>query len=110
VGDVVLCHTHANGVVVHRVLRKRRSAAGYRFFIQGDQAAQPDGWLNQAHIYGRLTNLERSGKTIGMHHPIMRTLGLFAALRSRWGFGRKGFSQIIIKRVKFLPSILGLLQ
>jgi signal peptidase I len=82
VGDVVLCSSQADHVVVHRVLRRQPGPQGYAFLVQGDQVAQPDGWIPQARVYGRVTALERAGITINMYRPLAKVLGWLAALRS----------------------------
>ena len=82
VGDVVLCSSQADHVVVHRVLRRQPGLEGYVFLVQGDQVAQPDGWIPQAQVYGRVTALERAGITINMHQPLAKVLGWLTALRS----------------------------
>ena len=75
-------------IVVHRVVRRQSNPGGYSFLVQGDRALRPDGWIDQAHIYGRVTAIVRDGVPIDMHKPAARLLGWLAVLRSRWHIGR----------------------
>jgi hypothetical protein len=83
VADVVLCSRGPDHIVVHRVLRRRHGLDGYDFLVQGDQVAQPDGWIPQAQVYGRVAGIQRAGISIDMHRPVTRVLGWLAVLRSR---------------------------
>jgi len=93
VGDVVLCTLGSGAparVVVHRVVRRLAGPDGCQFMVQGDAVARPDGVIGEAQIYGRVTAIERDAARIDMDQPMMRMLGWLAALRSRWGLGRRG--------------------
>jgi hypothetical protein len=88
VGDVVLCSSDADHVVVHRVVRRQHGPDGWRFLVQGDQVRQPDGWVLPPQLYGRVTALERAGVDMDLMRPGLRALGWFTALRSRARFAR----------------------
>ena len=100
-GDVVLCSTDLDNVIVHRVIRRRVNSVGYSYLVQGDQANKPDGWIPREHMLGRLTMIEREGTLIAMRNPWICLLGTFAFMRSRWNYGRSGFG----KYLKRLPVI-----
>jgi hypothetical protein len=88
VGDVVLCSIGPDCLVVHRVMRRLPGPDGYLFLMQGDRAEQPDGWIQQSQVYGRVAAIERAGVYIDMYRPVMKVLGWFAVLRSNGNFGR----------------------
>lgn len=95
VGDIILCRVLPDRVVVHRVIRQSSNPDGFCFLVQGDQAAQPDGWVQQPQIFGRVTEVERGELHLDMHSPAARVLGLFAVLNSRWHFGRGRIPRIV---------------
>jgi hypothetical protein len=88
VGDVVLCSSGLDRVLVHRVLHRRMNSQGYSYLVQGDQMLSPDGWIPQAQVYGQVAGIERAGKRIDMRRPVMRVLGWLAVLRSHWHTAR----------------------
>lgn len=103
VGDVVLCVTESSMVLVHRVIRRQLRSHDYYFLVQGDQVAQPDGWIQQAQIYGKVETIERDGSQIYMASLAMRFLSVMAVLRSRWHFGTSVFSHQLIRLLKRVP-------
>jgi signal peptidase I len=102
-GDVVLCSIQEDCVVVHRVLRRLPEADGFTFLVQGDQAAQPDGWIPQAQVYGRVAAIERAGVPIDMYQPVMRLLGWLAVLRSRRQLGHRRWVLLATQLARRLP-------
>lgn len=102
-GDIVLCQGEGERVVVHRVIRKRSKPEGLSFQIQGDQAAQPDGWIPAGSIYGRLVAIDREDQLIDMEKTKMRFLGWLAAQRSKWQLGKRGSLQPLSQLIKHLP-------
>jgi signal peptidase I len=105
VGDVVLCSSEPGRIVVHRVLRRQAGPEGYRFTVQGDQVARPDGVIPEAQVYGRVATIERSGAYIDVSRPLMRMLGGYAVLRSRWNIGRGRRLRLAGRLVKRLPVL-----
>lgn len=104
VGDVVLCSPTIGSVVVHRVIRKQLTRKGLRFQVQGDQAAQPDGWISQEQIFGRVSAIERDGIRIEMHGLRLRILNWFAVMRTKFGSERSGVSALTVRLAKKLPG------
>jgi hypothetical protein len=89
-GDIVLCSSRPDCIVVHRVIRVAAGPDGPRFTVQGDAVLHPDGTFSAAQIYGRVAAIERDGSQIVLDEPVMRMLGRAALLRSRlnvrWGW------------------------
>ncbi len=109
VGEVVLCSTASEHVVVHRVIRRQIKSDRHTTQVQGDQISQPDGWMSDAQILGRVTSLERDGRVIELDRPLMRALGRYAALRSRRGSGSipvSGFGGKIARNLPFIGDFL----
>jgi signal peptidase I len=102
-GDVVLCSSQTDCVVVHRVLRRLPEADGFTFLVQGDQAGQPDGWIMQSQVYGRVAAIERAGVPIDMYQPVMRLLGWLAVLRSRRQLGHRRWALLATQLARRLP-------
>ena len=110
VGDVVLCSSQAEHlIVVHRVMRKRLTRDGIRYLVQGDQVSQPDGWMTDEQVFGQLIAIDRNDLQIDMRHPKMRILSGLAVLRSRWQFGRQGWSYKTFSWIKRLPAFFSYL-
>lgn len=103
IGHVVLCNISSSCLVVHRVIQKRSTSKGISFSIQGDQKQEPDGWIQEEQILGRVVEIHRSDQRLEMRNPVMRFLGFLAVLRSRFGIGRKGLPFHIEKSIKKLP-------
>ena len=60
-GDIVaFINPHTQGLAVHRVVEKR----GDSFLIKGDNAPETDGLIREADILGRVTGVERGGKSV----------------------------------------------
>jgi signal peptidase I len=104
-GDVVLSTIDPGRVVVHRVIRRKTDGTGIRYLLQGDYATKADGWVAQADLLGRLVEIQRDGQTLQLERPIAKGLGWLFLLRSRYGFGRGKFCQMIIKVIKGMPMI-----
>jgi hypothetical protein len=105
-GEIVLCLLKDGHVVIHRVVRIDRRAAGLRFLIQGDQVLEPDGWIGAYSVLGRLVELERDGKRISMQSEHSRLLGQLAALRLQWKLNRTGLGHWVVLTLKHLPGFL----
>jgi signal peptidase I len=83
-GDVLL-FTCENGLpLVHRVTRRRKTGGDYAFWIEGDQALQPDGWIHPKNVIGRLDSLQRGSKTFRFNTLVNRALSLALATRKRF--------------------------
>lgn len=102
-GDVVLCVTESGVVLVHRVISKQLRTDDYYFLVQGDQVAQPDGWIPRDQIYGKVETIERNGSQINTNSLAMRFLSAMAVLHSRWHFGTSVFSHKLIRLIKKAP-------
>ena len=105
-GEIVLCLLEDGRVVIHRVVRIDRRANGLRFLVQGDQALEPDGWVEADSVLGRLVELERDGKRISMQNVHTRLLGKLAALRLRWKLNRTSLGHRAALTLKHLPGFL----
>ncbi len=105
VGEVVLCSTASEHVVVHRVIRQQFKKGIQYSQVQGDQIPQPDGWMSDEAVLGRVMSLERDGRVIEMDRPLIRALGRYAAFRSRRGAGQIRLSGLGGKIARNLPFI-----
>ncbi len=105
-GEIVLCLLPEQRVVIHRIVRVDQRSAGLRFLVQGDQALEPDGWLEAESVLGRLVELERDGKRISMQNVHTRLLGKLAALRLRWKLNRTSLGHRAALTLKHLPGFL----
>jgi hypothetical protein len=107
VGDVVLCSSQAeHRVIVHRVVRKRLTRDGMRYLVQGDQVSHPDGWMSDEQIFGQLIAIDRNDLQIDIRQPMLKFLSRLAVLRSRWQFGRQGWSYKTFRWIKRLPAFI----
>jgi hypothetical protein len=60
-GDVAAALLPGNsGVVLHRVVGRRRGL----YLIKGDARTEVDGWIPRHDLLGRVTSVERAGKSI----------------------------------------------
>ena len=103
IGDIILCSIQPDRVVVHRVIRRRSDLHGFYFMVQGDRAAQPDGWIQQSQVLGRVAEVERGELHLDMNSPAARGIALFAVLSSRRPTGRGWFTRIAGGWIKRLP-------
>jgi len=103
IGDVVLCSVSTERVVAHRIVRRRFATNGLNFLIQGDQLTQPDGWIIQEQVHGRVESLERSGRQIDLNTPAARLLGIMQATKLRWHLSRLGVGEVAGRLIKQLP-------
>jgi hypothetical protein len=63
VGEIVLC-AHGNQFVIHRLLGRAGAAgAGPRWIMRGDALMQNDPPVDRDHVLGRVTRIERNGKS-----------------------------------------------
>lgn len=109
VGEVVLCSTASERMVVHRVIRRQIKNGIQYSQVQGDQIPQADGWMSDEEVLGRVTTLERDGRVIKMDGIVMRALGRYAAFRSRRGAGQiqlSGFGGKIARSLPFIGDFL----
>lgn len=105
VGDVVLCNTEPDRIVVHRVIGRRAGSAGPELLLQGDRVPWPDGWFPASQVYGRVAAIERSGGLIEMDQRVVRWLGLLAVARSRHAAGRGRPYQFARRLIGSLPGV-----
>lgn len=105
VGEVVICSNHSGNVIVHRVLRRQVRSDGAYYLVQGDQALQPDGWIPQGKVYGRVRSIDRGNTHINMRNLLLRLLGMVAVLRSRGQIGRNGINHFVSKIARQLPLL-----
>jgi len=102
-GDVVLCETDAGQLLVHRVIRSRAEGDEIRFFVQGDQAAGPDGWIPAARVHGRLEVIERDDRRLDVTATAPRLLGLLLALAQRMDLRRSKLACVASGLISRLP-------
>jgi len=100
VGDVLMCSSQQNFIVVHRVISKQTKFKECRFLVKGDHAEKPDGWIQASQVYGRIIAFERQGKKIGLETLTMKTLGLMVVFNSHRAIGRMVTSHGTIQRLK----------
>ena len=108
-GDILLCVGAHQRVVVHRVIRRKRSRHGAQFLLQGDKAAQSDGWIDSSAIYGRLEEITRDGKRI-VTSGRFRFLGLVIVLAYRLGLRHTTLAAWLSRLLKHLPAFSGYLD
>jgi len=104
-GDVVLCNTGNNQVVVHRVVQRQKKNGKKEYLVQGDQVSQPDGWIKPEKILGWVSTVERDSRIFNLQQPLAKLLGLSAVIRSRLGWRNKQLPRIGVKFTKRLPFI-----
>jgi signal peptidase I len=103
IGDIILCRTDPENLLVHRVIRKKKSESGICFLIQGDQVDQPDGWIPLEQVFGRLVSIERTGNQFELDSNKMKILSFFAVLRSRWQAKDCKITHQFVALVKKIP-------
>ena len=108
-GDILLCVGAHQRVVVHRVIRRKRSRHGAQFLLKGDKAAQSDGWIDSSAIYGRLEEIERAGKRFSTTGSF-RCLGLLIVLARRLGLRNSTSAALLSGWLKRLPAFSGYLD
>ncbi len=59
-GDLVLFRDHNNGLVLHRLLRKRIPGLAHHLQSQGDALSYADKPVPHSHLLGRVIRIERS--------------------------------------------------
>lgn len=89
-GEVVAFRHPAGGrFAVHRIVKIRN----HGFFIQGDNCAEPDGWMTPDAILGRVTSIKRAGCEIRLGLGVERVV--IAALS--WA----GFLILLVKPARW---------
>jgi signal peptidase I len=89
-GDIAaFCSKATGNLIVHRIVRKRSDG----FLVRGDNAAQADGPLAAADVFGRVTRVERGGREVrfgrGPARRIIAFLSRIGALRPLIAGARK---------------------
>ena len=74
---VVLNHPSTGKIIIHRVIKKKAGA----YLTKGDNIPEPDGFISEAHIFGRVTKVERNGTKLLLGLGPERSLILFL---TRW--------------------------
>ena len=88
---VVFTHPHTGKLIIHRIIGKRAGS----YLTKGDNAPEGDGLISRAAILGRVTKMERNGKSISLGLGpdrfiiafVIRT-GLLPLLNPVWRFMR----------------------
>jgi len=83
-GQIVLCQTAKDKLVVHRILERRQQQGGLSFLLKGDRCDCPDGWVDGSSILGRAVQASRQGKAVQLHGGRQRVWGRLAAVMSAW--------------------------
>lgn len=110
-GEVLLlCSAGSERLVAHRVVQRQIKHGRIIYLVQGDQVTQPDGWMEQKQILGRVSLVERDGVELDLEKPVMKALGKYAALRSRLGLGRLRLPNFGAKIARHLPFISVILK
>lgn len=102
-GDVILCKSEAERVVAHRVIRIAKAPAGSRFLVQGDQAPEPDGWIEESDVFGKLVLIERDGNVIDMQSPSMKLLNQIALWRIKLHLSRFRLTRSAGRALNHMP-------
>jgi Peptidase S24-like len=58
-------------LIVHRVIRTKRSSAGLRWITRGDASTREDSAVEETELLGRVTLIERNGRRWRPPHPSM---------------------------------------
>jgi signal peptidase I len=86
-GDIVLCRTGPERLVVHRILGRRRRHGAQQFLLKGDRCSDPDGWFSGEGLLGRVTGIERGGRfttSEGAGHRLAAHLLVWASRNNLW--------------------------
>jgi len=76
-GDIVLLKAQGQRLLVHRVVRARRTdGEGVQFLTRGDSATQVDGWTPAEMVYGRVTRVEYGRMVARADALLWRAAGL----------------------------------
>ena len=102
-GDVVLCTNQAGRALVHRVLAKQAKVAVAYYLIKGDNSFEPDGWFPQEQILGIVSAIDRGSSHISMRNLLVRAMGAFIVLRSRYRIGSGKIGHVAVKLIRALP-------
>ena len=102
-GDIVLCETDAGRLLVHRVIRRRVEEDGVHFLIQGDQVADPDGWIPAMRVHGRLEEIERQGRCLDVTETSPRLLGFLLVLAQRMDQRNSKLAFLVSGLIRRLP-------
>lgn len=103
IGEIVLCSNAPGHVVIHRIVQRTKGSSIIRFLVKGDRAATPDGWLSPDQIFGRLTSIERDGRTIHMSQPAMHLLNMVATWRTRYHLDQRLITRSLGNALKQMP-------
>ncbi|MCR5738957.1 MAG: S24/S26 family peptidase [Lachnospiraceae bacterium] len=81
--DIVVFRREGSILVIHRIVKIRRSGDGGReFYIVGDNQKELEGPVRESQICGTVVRINRKGKKIKTDDPLYRILV------SVWGFLR----------------------
>jgi len=80
IGDVLLGRPSSKRLVAHRLQRIRPGG----LLLQGDACASPDGWLRPEDVLGRVTSIERDGKSFLPNGWLIRIWILLTPLRQHF--------------------------
>jgi signal peptidase I len=90
VGDVILFNPGKDHLLVHRIIKiKRSSTEEIELLVQGDALRYPDGWIRTGQVLGRVAWLERNSKKL--------------CLNRSW---IKGFSYSYVTMLRLIKPIL----
>jgi len=80
-GDIVLHRAGAGGMVAHRIIRITHRGLGVMFFTRGDAFGANSELVEEEDLLGRVTQVERHGRTMRVDQSHRRWRGLLWALR-----------------------------
>jgi signal peptidase I len=80
---VVFSHPSTGKLIIHRVIKKKEGA----YLTKGDNIPESDGFISKAHIFGRVTKVERNG------------------VKSLIGLGPERFLIVFLTRWRLLPLL-----
>lgn len=78
-GDIVLFKTEGGDIVLHRVIYQKNGL----FTFCGDNLRLPEQNVPKSHLIGRVTEIERNGKTLSLLSPTQRLFAFFTVQKKR---------------------------
>lgn len=89
IGDIILAQSTrlSTGLIIHRVIAKRRQNGNSYLLTQGDANPYPDPPIYPEDILGKVISVKRNNKIVrldrGLYYELGKALGHFAFL-TRW--------------------------
>ncbi|HLG65748.1 MAG TPA: hypothetical protein VKY19_27755 [Ktedonosporobacter sp.] len=92
IGEIAAFET-PQGIVVHRIVRRRKSQTTIRLLQMADIDLYPS-WIEAHDVIGRVTAVRRDSAYIDLQHPLARQMGAITAYIRYWLFRYKRYEQL----------------